>query len=152
ALALGTTTINATVGSIVSPDDMLTVLAPNLVSIAVTPASPSIARGLTQPFTATGTYTDSSQANLTSQRTWASSNPTVATINAAGLASGLAVGTTTITARLGGVVSPNDTLTVNPAALVSIAVSPTNPSIAKGLTQPFTATGTYTDGSQVNLT
>ena len=34
-------------------------------SIAVTPASPSIAKGLTQQFTATGTYTDNSTANLT---------------------------------------------------------------------------------------
>ena len=35
------------------------------------------------------------------------------------------------------------TLTVTAAALVSIAVTPANPSIAKGTTEQFTATGTY---------
>ena len=36
---------------------------------------------------------------------------------------------------------------VGPAVLVSIAV-PGSPSVAKGLTEQFTATGTYTDGPQ----
>src|SRR5262249_2563898 len=89
------------------------------------------------------------------QVTWASATPAVAPIaNAAGvqgLATALAVGTTSITAALGRVVSPADTLTVSPAALVSIAVSPTNPAIVKGLTQSFSATGTYTDGSTQDL-
>ena len=52
-----------------------------LTSIAVTPANPSVAKGLTQQFTATGTYTDGSTADLTSQVTWASATPSVATIN-----------------------------------------------------------------------
>ena len=36
--------------------------------------------------------------------------------------------------------------------MASIAVTPTNPSIAKGLTEQFTATGTYTDSSTEDLT
>ena len=36
--------------------------------------------------------------------------------------------------------------------LVSIAVTPTNPSIVAGGQQQFTATGTYSDGSHQNLT
>ncbi len=39
-----------------------------------------------------------------------------------------------------------------PAALQSIAVSPTSPSIAVGATQQFTATGSYSDNSTQNLT
>ena len=38
-------------------------------------------------------------------------------------------------------------LTVTAAALVSIAVTPATPSIAKGTTQQFTATGTFSDSS-----
>ena len=38
-----------------------------LQSIAVTPSSPSIAKGTTVQFTATGTYSDSTTQNLTSQ-------------------------------------------------------------------------------------
>ena len=65
-----------------------------LQSIAVTPANPIIAKGLTQQFTATGTFSDNTTQNLTSQVTWASATPAVATITAAGLATGVAAGTT----------------------------------------------------------
>jgi hypothetical protein len=123
-----------------------------LVSIAVTPVSPSIAKGQTQQFTATGTYSDSSTQNLTTLAAWNSSNTATATITAAGLASGLAAGTSNITASLSGVTSPADVLTVTAATLQSIAVTPVSPSIAKGQTQQFTATGTYSDSSTQSLT
>ena len=38
----------------------------------MTPANPSIAPGTTEQFTATGTYSDSTTENLTTQVTWAS--------------------------------------------------------------------------------
>ena len=73
------------------------IVAPFLTSIAVTPATPSVALGLTEPFTAIGTYSDNSTANLTNQVTWASANLAVATISntpgSQGLASTLAQGT-----------------------------------------------------------
>ena len=59
--------------------------APTLTSIAVTPANPTIQTGATQQFTATGTYSDNTTQNITSQVTWAS-NTSAATINSAGLA------------------------------------------------------------------
>src|ERR1017187_9536007 len=62
-----------------------------------------------------------------------------------------ATGSTTITAT-SGTVSGTTTLTVTPAVVTSITVAPANPSIAKGMTQQFTATGTYTDGTSANLT
>ena len=65
---------------------------PTLTSIAVTPANPTIVTGATQQFTATGTYSDSSTQNITSQVSWNSSTPAVATINASGLASGVSAG------------------------------------------------------------
>ena len=49
-------------------------------------------KGATQQFTATGTFSDNTTQNLTSQVTWASATPAVATINAAGLATAVAVG------------------------------------------------------------
>ena len=39
-----------------------------------------------------------------------------------------------------------------PATLLSLAVTPTNPTIALGTTQQFTATGTYSDGTTIDLT
>jgi uncharacterized protein YjdB len=155
-VAAGTTQITATQGAVVSPNDALTVTAaPTLQSIAVTPASPSIAAGATQQFKATGTYSDSSTKDITTTVTWNSSNAAAATIGAStGLATGVAAGTTQITAMLGAVVSPNDALTVTAAAptLQSIAVTPASPSIKAGATQQFKATGTYSDSSTKDIT
>jgi uncharacterized protein YjdB len=150
---VGSTTINAVSGAI-SGSTTLSVTPAALVSIQVTPAIPSVAKGLTQQFTATGVYTDNSTRDLTSQVTWASDNLAVATISNAAGSSGLAstpgMGTATISASLN--VVGSTTLTVTPAQVVSIAVTPTTPSIAKGLTQQFVATGTYTDQSTQILT
>ncbi len=89
---------------------------PTLTSIAITPANPSALVGATQQFTATGTYSDASTKNITSQVTWASSVTAKATINSAGLASAVSAGTTSISATLGSV-SNSTTLTVQSAPL-----------------------------------
>ncbi len=150
--AAGTATITAKSGKI-SGSTVLTVAA--LVSIAVSPTSPSIVLGTTEQFTAIGTYSDNSTRNLTTSVTWSTSAGSVATIsNAAGSngkATSVGVGTTTITAASGSI-SGSTTLTVTPATLVSIAVTPTNPSVVLGTTEQFTATGTYSDNSTQNLT
>lgn len=145
ALATGTTTITAT-SSKITGGTVLTVTAPVLVSLAVTPAAPSIALGTQQQFTATGTYSDGSSQNLTGSAAWASSALNVATIGSGGLASSVATGTTTISATSGSITGIA-TLTVTPATLVSIAVTPSLPAIILGNTQQFTATGTYSDSS-----
>ena len=125
--------------------------SPVLVSIAVTPANPSIAAGNQQPFTATGTYSDGSHQDLTSSATWTSSVPTVATINSSGLATGVAIGSTMIQAASGSI-NGSTGLTVTALTLVSVSVTPVNPSMAAGKQQQFTATGTYSDGSHQDLT
>jgi hypothetical protein len=122
-----------------------------LTSIAVTPSNPSIAKGTTQPFTATGTYSDGTTQNLTATVAWTSSNTSVATISGGGVASGTGVGTATIQAKSGSVTG-STTLTVTAPVLSSIAVNPPSPSIPVGAAQAFTATGTYSDGSTQNLT
>jgi len=106
-------------GSTTSSAAVLTVTATGatLQSIAVTPASPSIGIGNTLQLTATGTYSDNSTKNITGSVTWASSNTLFATIDmTSGLTTGVAVGTTQITATLGSVVSPDDPLTVTVAS------------------------------------
>ena len=125
--------------------------AVTLSSIAITPPSPSIALGTTTQLTATGTYSDSTKKDISSQVTWASATSTVATVSTAGLATSLKVGTSVISASLSGVTG-NDTLTVTAATVVSIAITPTKPTIAPTKTLQFTATGTYTDKTAVNLT
>ncbi|HEX7104322.1 MAG TPA: Ig-like domain-containing protein, partial [Nitrolancea sp.] len=123
-----------------------------LVSIAVTPENPSLDAGATQQFTATGTYADGLTGDLTHVVTWQSGDPSVASIAPDGVATALAAGTSTISAVLGAV-SGSTTLSVTPpATLVSIAVTPVNPTVAWGATQQFTAIGTYSDGSTRDLT
>jgi hypothetical protein len=61
----------------------------------------------TQQFVATGTYSDGSTRNITTLVTWVSSATDVASINTAGLAAGLKVGETIITATMPGFVSTN---------------------------------------------
>lgn len=141
----GTATITATSGS-VSGTASLTVTAATLVSISVTPTNSSMAVGTTKQFSATGTFSDSSTQDVTSFVTWTSSSPAVAGINAQGAATSIANGSTTISAAFGSVTG-STTLTVSTAHLISIAVNPTNPRIAKGTSVQFTATGTFSDGS-----
>ena len=147
-VAAGTTTISANSGGVTGST---TLTVPALVSIAVTPATPSVPAGRTQQFTATATYADNSTQDITASVTWTSSTPAAATIAAGGLATAVAVGTTTITAN-SGTVSGSTTLTVAPPVLASIAVTPANPTVARGATQPFTATGTFSDASTQDLT
>ena len=149
--------VSNSTGSMTSGTAMLTVnpAGVTLKSIAVTPMSPSIVAGNTQQFTATGTYSDNSTKNITTSVTWKSSNTAFATIGtASGLATGVAAGTTEITATQGSVVSPNDPLTVTAATvtLKSIAVTPASPNLGIGNTLQFTATGKYSDNSTKNIT
>ncbi len=122
-----------------------------LTSITVTPASPSIATGTTQQFKATGHFRNGTTPDLTAFVTWNSSAQGVATITASGLATGVSAGTSSISAMMGSIAG-STTLTVTVPVLTSIAVTPSNPTIAAGLPMQFAATGTYSDGSMQNLT
>ncbi len=155
-IAAGTTLVTAVLGSVTSTAARLTVTPATLVSIAITPSAPSIALGTSETFTATGTYSDNSTQNLTTHVTWSSATPAVATISSAagtaGVATSLTTGTTLVTAVLGNVTSPAVTLAVTPATLMSIAITPTGPSIPVAATEQFIATGTYSDNSTQILT
>jgi hypothetical protein len=103
--------------------------SPNLTSIAITPINPSITLGSNQQFTATGTYTDTSTTpatistlDITLMASWTSSNTGIATINVAGLATSIAVGSSNITATFAGI-SNYTTLTVNPIPSSGYSVS-----------------------------
>ena len=152
SVAPGPTNITASFSGITSNVFALTVTSPTLTSIAITAPSGSIAKGTSEQFTATGTYRDNSTANITSQATWSSSNSSVATITATGLAAAVATGSTNISASLGNVNSNVVPLTVTSATLSSIAITAPNGSIAKGTSEQFTATGTFSDNSTANIT
>jgi uncharacterized protein YjdB len=145
----GDATITATVGTI-SGSAILHVGPPVLVSIAVTPVNPSIAKGQTQTFTAMGTFSDGSQQDVTASAAWSSADTTVATMSG-NVASGIGQGNSLITASVGSIMG-STTLHVGPPVLTAIAVTPDDASCAKGTTVAYTATGTFSDNSTQDLT
>lgn len=149
-VSAGTTTISAEAAGFTGSAD-LTVTQATLASIAVTPTNPSLGIGVSQSFTATGTFSDGSVSDVSSLASWVSSTPAVASIDpATHLASTLSVGETTITASVGKL-SGSTVLTVSPASLVAIAVAPETSTVALGGTITLTATGTYSDNTTVDL-
>jgi uncharacterized protein YjdB len=153
-VAVGNATVSATHSGVIG-STTLTISSATLTSIAVTPALPVIALGTTQAFIATATFTDGSIQDFTSEVTWTSSAESIATVanegEEKGVASAVAMGTTTISAALAGITG-STTLTVSSATLASIDVTPSHPSAALGTTQAFVATGIYTDSSTQDVT
>ncbi len=126
-IGAGSTTITAALGGL-SGSATLTVISITLTSIAVTPANPSITLGTMQQFTATGSYSDGSARNITASTSWSSSNSGIASINAGGLAASAAIGSTTITAAMGGVTG-STTLTVTAVSPIKLFNAGSYPSI-----------------------
>ena len=122
-------------------------------SIQISPNSTAIATGATQQFSATAHMSDGSTKDVTGSVQWASSDTSVATINAGGRATAGAPGVATITAT-SGVVKASATLTVSSAAanLSSIVITPANPTVPVNTAQQLTATGNYSDGSSADIT
>ena len=112
---VGNSDITASLSGITSPpvNIVTNIPGPKLSSIAV---SLSVVSGLllggTQQFKATGTISDGTVEDITSQVNWTSSNPMIATISTTGLATGVAPGKTSITATLSDVTSLGIVLTV----------------------------------------
>src|SRR5262249_40437806 len=123
-----------------------------LQSITVSAPASSIAKGGTAQFKAIGTFADGTTQDITNSATWNSSNPAAATVGAGALATGMGAGSSNISASQNGITSNSFALAVTAASLLSITINAPNSSIAKGTTDQFIATGTYSDGSTQNLT
>jgi hypothetical protein len=111
-----------------------------LTSITVTPANPSISVGGTQPFTATGTYSDGSTQNVTSQAAWVSSSPTILTIGTGGLASGITAGGATVTATLNSRIG-SAAVMVSAGALAITTTALANGTVGAGYTATLVGSG-----------
>jgi trimeric autotransporter adhesin len=104
-----------------------------------------------QQLTATGTYADGSSADLTALVTWSTSANTVATVNATGAITGLLAGTAMITATLNSV-SQSTTAAVTAPTISSISVTPEGLTLPLGISQQYTASAIYSDGTTADLT
>jgi hypothetical protein len=102
---VGTATISASFGGF-SGSSEVTVSGARLQSVAIVPGSVSVAVGETRPLGLSGLYEDGSTREIGARATWASSQPGVARVaggtGAPGAVTGVAAGTTTITATVQG--------------------------------------------------
>jgi len=153
AAGTGTATITAALAS-QTASALVTATSALVAGISIGPAVLSLPIGLTQQYTATCNYTDG-QRDCTGQVSWSvSTGSSFASINSAGLATGLAVGQAVVMASLGFgqctatfACTTSVQVTVTPAVLVSIVVSPATYTIPSGLEYPFKAWGQYSDNS-----
>jgi uncharacterized protein YjdB len=134
ALSVGQTSISAKLGA-VTGSTSLVVSQANVTAIAVTPAHASLVVGMTLQFSAVATFSDGTTQDVTQLANFASSDITAATISNSfarkGEATGVAAGTTTISAKWNGATG-SASLSVVQGSLTSIAVTPANPSVPAG--------------------
>lgn len=134
-------------GGVQSPD-----FTPELVDMRIEPAAGTVAVGSTFQFTVVGTWTlPPGSATETEERPvggveWSVDN-TNSSIDDDGVATGLVQGTSQVTASAEGITADPATLTIGPPEVVSILITPDNPTISLGNSQVLQATGTYSDGT-----
>jgi uncharacterized protein YjdB len=166
ALAQGSVTItaiysSATTGTAVTGTAIFTITggaSEPITAISIIPGSESLAIAQQGQFLALGTSGTGLLEDVTqsTQLTWSSSIPSIATISSTGLATGIAVGSTAITAEWknpdGSVVSATENLTVTAVSstLLSLTIIPN--SITVGNLQDsgnFLAIGTFSTSPAV---
>jgi hypothetical protein len=119
-----------------------------LISFVVTPESATIVVGGIQQFRALYNGVD-----VTTSAEWISSNPLMSTVgNHTGLATGVGIGSTQITAYYGGS-SASATLNVTAGhTVISVLVVPETATIALGQSQQFEAWAQYAEAGFINVT
>jgi hypothetical protein len=133
--------------------DNRTISCPSITlsSIATSPLNKVFSAGVTQQYTATCTWSDSTTTDCTSQVTWASTNGGVS-INASGLATDNSChtggGNITANWQSKSFSNPFTCTTV----LNSIFVAPQNASITVGSNLQYTASCAWSDGSNTSCT
>lgn len=156
AVASIPTTVTAQFGSVTATTN-LTVIAPLLQSIAISPTSLDLTVGTSDRFTVTATFNDGTTQDVTANANWISSVSTAAAVGNTGLAKGQVSGISVaapviITAAYGGLTA-TATVTVRARILATLVISSTPAvTVVSGNQVKFTATATYTDGTSKDVT
>ena len=154
AVSIGSTTITAASG-VISHTTNITVTTKELLAIDINPTNATVANGNTTNYQAIGQYTDGSSMDITILAAWMSDDPGIASFSGIpgkeGIAAGESQGTTNITASLDGI-DEIVQITVTPPELLFIDLTTDSASVAVGLTSQYTAEGTYSDDSVVDIT
>ena len=151
-VAVGTSTISASLNGVTSAGTVLTVTNATVSQIQITPPSLTLAKGTKGKLTAIATYSDNSTQDISNQVVWNSSNIGVATVNLSGEVSAVSNGSATLTGRVGAVTSNGVSLSVTNASVNQIDLSATASTLAAGTKAQLTAVASYSDGSSQNIT
>lgn len=110
----------------------------------------SLPKGARSAVVATADFTDGSRLDVTADVAWSSSAPAIATVEK-GKVHGLALGSARLEATYQGQVA-GLAVTVAPAELVALSISPTLAVAPAGAAVPLTALATYSDGNIGDVT
>jgi hypothetical protein len=113
----GATTIGASLGPVHGAAS-LSVTAPVIIGLMITPATSSLVIGSTGSLQAIATLSDGTTQNLTSTATWSSSQPAIVGVSSAGVLTAEQVGSATIQAQSNSF-NASASLTVTPLMTVS---------------------------------
>ncbi|MFN9109600.1 MAG: Ig domain-containing protein, partial [Bacteroidota bacterium] len=144
AVGLGTVTVRVRSAAFTSLQDSTIVSVRIPRSVSVSPGTTTLSPGQTRQMTATVVAEES----LSKAVLWRSANPSVAMISSGGLITGVAPGTTTITAVLAADTTRRGTASITVVALVrEVAVQPSAATVAIGETRQLTASVTADPGA-----
>ena len=154
-------TISAT-SKTISASINITILPAEVLSLSISESELALAKGTTKKLTVNGYFTDGTSRDITSQVTFLSDSNddginddyVISVSNQSsskGTITAIQIGNANIKSILGKV-SITSTITVSPAELISITVTPGNQKIAKGLSLKYSALGFYSDNSTQDLT
>ena len=144
-VAAGSSVITASFGGKSATTTATVPAGVTLSSLAVAPQAPTVLPGATRQLAVTATYSNATSADVTAGSSFVSATPAAASVGSSGLVTGVATGSSIITASFGGMNATTTATVPAGVTLSSLAVSPANPSIAVGATQQFIATATYSD-------
>jgi hypothetical protein len=150
ALSTGVTQVSATYEG-VSGSASVTVARAALLRIGVTAPQTSLPLGESESLHATGSFSDGTTQDLTQSVVWNSSNSSVASVNSAGAVAAKAMGTVTVSA-VSGSLSGTMNLTITPAVLVGLKITPAQTSLLIGNSLRLRAIATFSDGTTKTAT
>ncbi|WP_457981839.1 beta strand repeat-containing protein [Aeromonas sp. AE23HZ002T15] len=151
-VAVGTSTITASVNGVTSAGTVLTVTNATVSQIQITPPTLTLAKGTKGKLTAIATYSDNTTQDISNLVDWNSSDIGVATVNLSGEVTAVTIGSATLTGSVGSVTSNPVSLSVTNPSVNQIDLSATASTLAAGTKTQLTAVASYSDGSSQNIT
>ncbi len=142
--APGSVTLTATLGA-VAANQPVTITSESLASLSLAPGHKALGVGASIALIAVGQFDQGTVLSLTDQVAWTNSNESALRLDQ-GLARGVAPGSSTVTARLGGLQATTE-VSVHLPQPVSLRVEPANSTVELGKRPVFQVWAQFADGS-----